>query len=60
MAVQPGRRAMSSPSGMSDTGMGIEDFGEVGLGFVDELLELGNFANFLESEDLVLLVTINR
>lgn len=51
---------MSSPSGVSDTGMGIKNFGEVGLSFVDELLQFGYLANLLERKDLILLVTINR
>lgn len=51
---------MSSPPGVGDTGMGIENLSEVGLLFFDELLELGDLANFLKREDLVLLVTIHR
>lgn len=50
---------MGCPSGVSDTGMGIENLGEVGLRFVDELLELGDLANLLECENLVLLVAIH-
>jgi hypothetical protein len=60
MAVHPRGRAVSRPPGVSDTGMAIEDLGEVGLGLLDELLELGDLANLLEREDLVLLVAINR
>lgn len=51
---------MSSPPGVSDTGMGIKNLREVGLRFIDELLEFGDLANLLECKDLVLLVAVNR
>lgn len=60
VAVQPRRGTVSSPSGVSDTGMGIKDLGVIGLRFSDERLELGDLANFLEGKDFVLLITINR
>jgi hypothetical protein len=60
MTVQPRGRTVGSPTGVSDTGMRIKNLGEVGLGFFDELLELGDLANLLECKDLVLLVAIDR
>jgi len=59
MAVQPRRRAVSGPSGVSDTGMAIKDLGEIRLGLINQLFELGNLANFLESIDFILLVAVD-
>lgn len=59
MAVQPRGRTVSSPSSMGDTGMGVENLGEVWFGLLDELLELSNLADLLESEHLVLLVAVD-
>ena len=39
--------------------MGVEDFVHVWLTLGDELLELGDLANFLERKDLIFLVSIN-
>lgn len=50
---------MCCPSSVGNTGVGIEDFGQVWLGFADELLELDYFANLFESEHLVFLVAID-
>jgi hypothetical protein len=36
----------------------IKDLSQVGLLILDQLLQLGNFADLLEGKDLVLLVTI--
>lgn len=49
---------MSSPACVRDTGMGFKRFGEVGFGFFNELFQLGNFPDFFESTDFVLLVAI--
>jgi hypothetical protein len=59
VAVQARRRTVGGPAGVGDTGVGVEDLGEVGLGLLDELLELGDLANLLEGEDLVLLVAVD-
>jgi hypothetical protein len=50
---------MSSPSGVGDTGMAIKDLGEIRLGLVNQLFELSNLANFLESIDFILLVAVD-
>jgi hypothetical protein len=39
--------------------MRLESLGQVGLGFLDELLQLGDLSDFLEGADFVLLVTIH-
>ena len=49
---------MSSPSGVCDTCVRIEDLGKIWLLILDELLELCNLADLLESKDFVLLVSI--
>ena len=45
---------------MCNSGMRIEDFGHVWLLLRNELLELGDLADFLEREDLILLVSVHR
>ena len=50
---------MSSPASVGDTGVRVEVLGLVDLGLGDELLELGDLSNFLESEHFILLVTID-
>jgi len=37
----------------------VKDLGEVGLGLLNQSLELGNLADLLEGKDLLLLVTID-
>ena len=59
VAVEAGRRTVSGPSGVCNTGMGVEDLGEVWLGLCNQLLELCDLSNLLESVDLVLLVAID-
>lgn len=59
VAVDPAGRAVGGPSGVCNTGVVVEDLSEVGLLLLDELLQLGDLANFLEGEDLVLLVAID-
>ena len=59
MAVEPRRLAMSSPSSMCDTSMGIIGLGKVWLGFCDQFLQLGHLAHLLEGKDLILLVTVD-
>ena len=59
VAVDPAGRAVGGPSGVCNTGVVVEDLCEVGLLLLDELLQLGDLADFLEGEDLVLLVAID-
>lgn len=59
VAVDPAGRAVGGPSGVCDTGVVVEDLGEVGLLLLNELLQLGDLANLLVREDLVLLVAID-
>ena len=50
---------MGSPPGVCDTGVRVKDLGEVGLGLLNQSLELGNLADLLEGKDLLLLVAID-
>ncbi len=50
---------MGSPSGVRNTCVGIEDFCEIWLLVLDELLQLCNLANLLERKHFILLVTVN-
>jgi hypothetical protein len=50
---------MCSPSGVCDARVRVENLGKVWLLVRDQLLQLGNLANFLESKDFILLVTVN-
>lgn len=59
VAVDPAGRAVGGPSGVCNTGVVVEDLGEVGLLLLDELLELGDLAYLLVGKDLVLLVAID-
>jgi hypothetical protein len=59
MAVKTGRLAVSGPSGVCNAGMGVKDFGHVWLVRSNELLQLGNLANLLESVNFIFLVTVN-
>jgi len=59
VAVQSGRCAVSSPTSVSDTSMGLESLGVVGLRSNNELLELLNLTDLLESKDFILLVTVD-
>lgn len=59
MAIQTGWLTVSSPTSVCNPGVRVENFGHVWLGFGNELLELGNLANLLESHNHVLLVSIH-
>lgn len=59
VAVSAGRGSVSSPSGVSDAAVRVEDLCEIQVGLVDEFLQLGNLAHLLEGKNLVLLVTID-
>jgi hypothetical protein len=59
VAVEPAGRAVGGPSGVCNTGVVVKDLGHVGLLLLDECLQLGDLANLLEGEDLILLVAID-
>jgi hypothetical protein len=59
MAVGARWGSVGGPSGVSNTGVRVEDLVEVEVLLVDELLEGGDLANLLDSVDLVLLVTVD-
>jgi hypothetical protein len=60
VAVQTGRLAVCRPSGVCNSSMRIKCFGEIGLGFLDKLLQLSNLAYFFVRKDLVFPVPIDR
>lgn len=59
VAVDAGRRPVGRPPRVGDAGVRVEHLGRVDARVVDELLELGNLAYFLEREHLVLLVAVD-
>jgi hypothetical protein len=59
MAIEPGRTAVSGPAGVCNAGMAVKDLGQVDVRGIDELAELGDLANLLEGNDLVLLVAVD-
>jgi len=59
MAVYAGWRSVSSPSSVSNGGVGVEDLVQVEVGLVDQLLQGGNLADLLDRIHLVLLVAVN-
>ena len=58
LAIESGRRTVGSPSGVCNACVRIKDLGEIWLLVLNELLELCHLADLLESENLVLLVSI--
>jgi hypothetical protein len=50
---------VGSPAGVCDTSVRIEDLGQIGLGLLNELLELDHLANLLVSKHLILLVSVD-
>jgi hypothetical protein len=50
---------MGSPTSVRDTGVRLEGLGHVGFTLLNEFLELGNLAHFLEGKDFILLVAIH-
>ena len=58
MAIETGRLTVSSPSSVCDARMRIKHLGQIWFGIRDELLELGDLADLLESENLILRVTV--
>lgn len=59
VAVGSAWGTVGGPSSVCDTGVVVEDLGKVWLLGSDELLQLGDLADLLEGEDLVLLVAID-
>lgn len=51
---------MGSPSCVCNTGVRIEDLGEIWLLVLDELPQLGDLSNLLKCKNFVLFVAINR
>ena len=60
MAVESRRSTVGSPAGVSNASVRVKDLCHVGLALLNELLELGDLANLLESKDLILLVPVDR
>lgn len=58
MAIEAGWGAVGGPSGVCNAGVRVEDLGEVWLLILDQGLQLGDLADLLEGEDLVLLVAV--
>ena len=58
VAIETGRRTVGRPSGVCNACVRIKDLGEIWLLVLNELLELCHLADLLESENLVLLVSI--
>ena len=58
MAIEARWGSVGGPSGVCNTGVRVEDLGQVGLLLLDQSLELDNLADLLEGKDLVLLVTV--
>ena len=59
MAIDTRRLTVSSPPGVCDARMRVEHLGQVWLGLRNELLELGDLADLLESENLIVLITVD-
>ena len=51
---------MGSPAGVGNTAVCVKDLCEIGLLLLDELLQLGNLADLLESKHLISLVSVDR
>jgi hypothetical protein len=59
VAVEARRRSVSSPASVSNSGVGIVGLLQVDIGLSNQLLQFLDLSNFLESKNLVLLVTID-
>jgi hypothetical protein len=59
MAVEARRRAVGGPSGVSDTGVRVEDLVEAKALLLDELLQRGDLADLLDCVDLIFLVAVD-
>lgn len=51
---------MCCPTSVCNSNMGVEDLCKIRLGLLDQLLKLHDLADFLESENLVSLVAVDR
>ena len=60
MTVGTRRRTVGSPASVGNTAVCIKDLCEIGLLLLDELLQLGDLADLLESEHLISLVSVDR
>lgn len=58
MAIETGGGAVGGPSGVCNTGVRVEDLGEVWLLLLDQGLQLGDLADLLEGKDLILLISV--
>jgi hypothetical protein len=59
VAVEARRNTVGGPTGVGNASVRVEDLGRIGLGLLDQLLQLGHLANLLEGKDFILLVTID-
>ena len=59
MAIETRWFAVSGPPSVCDASVRIKDFLHVDVALLDELSELGDLANLLEGENLILLVAID-
>ena len=59
MAVDSGGGSVGSPSRVSDSSVRNKRSIKINAALLDQLLQLDNLANLLESVDLVLLITVN-
>lgn len=59
VAVDTRWGTVGGPSGVCNTGVRVEDLGEIWLLFRNKLLQLDDLADLFECKDLILLVSIN-
>lgn len=59
MTIKTRWRSVCCPSSVCNSGMGIIDFSHVRCRLGDQILELGDLAYFLESENLIFGVPID-
>lgn len=59
VAVLAGGGTVSSPTGVRDTSMRLKGLGHVICALLNEFLQLGHLANFLECTDFIFLVAIH-
>lgn len=59
VAVLTGGGSVGGPASVGDTGVGLEGLAHVGLTLLNELLELGHLAHFLECKDFIFLVAVD-
>lgn len=60
VAVDTRRRTVGGPTSVGNAGVCVKDFCEVGLLVLDELLQLGDLADLLESKHFISLVSVDR